>query len=173
MSRRTYPLTLLVLLLVVGSARAHALCADYTTLPGKQVRIECWFAAGLTGKPKPPKAARVQVVRPDGSALLEGITDSEGVFVFTYKESQEMKVIVDAGDGHRATLTIGAEKLEKTGEVGAADPQPETDANRTHHHDEPSLWGPVFLGLGVLLVPAAIVLGLRKWRQRQTAKTNT
>ncbi len=141
MSRRSYPVTVLLLLLVVGSARAHDLKADFTILPGKQVRIECWFARSLTSEDEVPKAARVQVLRTDGSVLLDGITDGEGVFVFSYEVPQKMTVIVDAGAGHRATLTIDEKKLEKTGEVSTADPQPATDPNRTHHRDESSLWG--------------------------------
>jgi hypothetical protein len=171
MSRRCFALTLLLLLLVVGSASAHALKADYTILPGKQVRIECWFARSLTSEVEIPKAATVQVVRTDSSVLLDGITDGEGVFVFTYKEPQKMKVIVDAGAGHRATLTIEAEKLEKSEEIGAADPQAQSDPNTTHHHEESSLWAPVLLGIGVLLVPLVVVLGLRKWRQHRTVGT--
>jgi hypothetical protein len=173
MSRRCFALTPLFLLVVVGSARAHALRGDYTILPGKKIRIECWFAKSLTSEDEVPKAAGVQVLRSDGSVIVEGTTDSQGAFVFTYEQPQTMTVIVDAGAGHRVTLTIKEEKLGKTGEVGAADPQTETDPNRTHRHDESSLWGPVLLGVGVLLVPAAVVLGVRKWRQRQTARADT
>jgi nickel transport protein len=140
MSRRCIVLTLLLLLLVVGSARAHRLDAEYKILPDNRVRIECWFERG-----PPPKAATVRVERADGSVLVEDKADSDGVFEFTCDKPQALKVIVDAGDGHRVELSL-------------ADPSP------PHHESFP--WGTVLLGIGLLLVPAAVVLGLRIWRQR-------
>jgi hypothetical protein len=151
MSCRCFALTPLFLLLVVGSARAHRLDAEYTILPEKRIRIECWFERG-----GPPKAANVRVERSDGAVLVEGKADSKGEFVFTCEEPQALKVIVDAGDGHRVELSIPAES--------------DTDPNRAHRHDQPFPWGTVLLGVGVLLVPAAVVLGVRLWRRRETIR---
>lgn len=147
----------LAALLIAGAAQAHRLLGEYRILPDKQVRIESWF--DLTGDS--PVGARVQVFRPDGSLLAEGKLDDKGVFVFTYSAIEALKVVISAGAGHRAELSIAAREL--AGESREADPGADRSA-RVSFKD-------VLTGIGFVLALAAFALGLRNARLLHELKT--
>jgi hypothetical protein len=153
------------------SARAHRLEADYHVLPGRKVQIEGWY--DLTGDSA--VGARVQVFRSD-ALLAEGKLNDQGVFVFAFEKTEALRVVVDAGAGHRKELTVPADKLEQ---AGAADARPSGSEGPPNGG---SLPGPgegvpladrsarvsvkdVLTGVGFLLALAAFVLSLRNARQ--------
>jgi hypothetical protein len=129
-------------------------------LPDRRVQIESWF--DLTGDS--PKGARVRVFRPDQSLLTEGKLDENGVFIFRYDRVEPLKVVVSAGDGHRAELTIPASKLEQ----GPTEPVPDSSGAETAapFADRSSRLSikDVLIGLGFLLGLAAFLISLRNAR---------
>lgn len=93
-------------------------------LPGHKVVVESWF--DLTGDS--PAAAAVTVYRqPDGAVLTEGKLDEKGLFVFTYSQRENLRVVVSAAGGHRKELEIAAAEL--TGDDSAT-PAVGMDASR-------------------------------------------
>jgi hypothetical protein len=148
---------LLAVLGVLGAAgpvHAHRLEADCQVLPGGQVQIESWFDPG-DGR---PRGAKVQVFRPDGSLVAEGQTDDQGVFVFSCREAESLRVVVNAGAGHRKEFTILKERLEQVAPSGTQPPPPSSHPSQVSIKD-------VLIGVGFLLALAAFVLSLRNARR--------
>ena len=58
------------------------------------------------------KNSKITVLNSEGNILLEGITDEAGEFSFIPHEKTDLKIIVDAGMGHRAECTVPAGDLE-------------------------------------------------------------
>jgi nickel transport protein len=99
-------LALLAAALFPGSASAHRLEAEAIIRPHKVIQVESWFETGET-----PRSAKVAVYRADGGTLSEGRLDGKGIFVFWYSAIQPLRVVVDAGVGHRVEIPISAEQL--------------------------------------------------------------
>jgi hypothetical protein len=141
--------------------------ADHRVLPDRRVQIESWF--DLTGDS--PKGAHVRVFRPDQSLLTEGKLDENGIFIFRYDRVEPLKVVVSAGDGHRAELTIPASKLEQGTTNTVPDPSGERTAEETPFTAAPFAdrsprlsIKDVLIGLGFLLGLAAFLISLRNAR---------
>jgi nickel transport protein len=158
---------LLVLLAAAGTAQAHRLNAQFFVLPEHKVQIESWFENGDS-----PRSARVQVFRADGRLLTEGRLNEKGLFVFSFPDAEPLKVVVNAGAGHRKELQIAAEELVHSSPS-------ETKAGSTPSGTSEDVPGPVargdrssqvpikdvLVGVGFLLAVAAFVLSLRNARQ--------
>lgn len=164
-----FPALILLALLVellIGprAAQAHALEAEYRVLPGQQVQISSWY--NTTRGDQPARGARVRVFRANRDPL-EGTTDAEGMFVFSYDQIEALRIEVYQ-TGHRTELTIPATALGKVS--GAAAPTTTTpespvesspvagslaDHNRTREGIKD-----VLVGVGFLLAVAAFVLSL-------------
>jgi hypothetical protein len=100
-------LVVVALLLAPGSAWGHALLARYHVLPGRKVQVDCRFDDD-TACPD----ARIKVLRADGTLLLEGKANSRGVFVFPFREPEDLVLDV-RHPGHRVNPAprIRAEEL--------------------------------------------------------------
>ncbi len=161
---RSAALTFAVLLLGAGTAQAHRLNVDYVVLPGQWVQIESWFETGDS-----PKAAQVQVFRSNGQILTEGPLNAKGIFVFAFGEAEPLRVVVNAGLGHRSELRIPADKLTQVASP-AEKPAAATSSNegpvasRVDRTSQVSLKD-VLIGVGFLLAVAAFVLSLRNARR--------
>jgi cobalt/nickel transport system permease protein len=146
------PLLLLAvagLLLSAGPARAHALEATHKVdRDNRRVQVESRYETGDL-----PTKARVRVLRADGSVLAEGPLDEKGVFVFTYETPEPLRVVVEAGGGHRVESRISAEEL--SGLAPAAPPEP-----RSRGRD-------LFVGVAFLLALASFVLSWLNMRRIQ------
>lgn len=182
MSRRFA--ALIALLCLTGEARAHRLEAQAFLRPFGCVRIESWYETGDV-----PKAAKVEVFGPDNKPLTDGRLDAEGVFAFPYAGEGPLRVVVNAGAGHVATMRIKPEDLARAAadtralqtwiacitpspapfvaaallvEVRAAPAEP---ALPTPPRETGTQWRNLGLGLGILFaVGAAAMLGLRRLR---------
>jgi len=55
--------------------------------------------------------AKIEVFDPSGHKLLEGKTDENGVFSFKPPQKTDLKVVLNAGMGHRDEYTVPAEEL--------------------------------------------------------------
>jgi nickel transport protein len=143
-----------VLLATPGTAGAHRLEAEATVRSFGTVEVEAWFETGDT-----PKAAQVQVFRADGRLLTEGKIDDQGRFTFTYTDPEPLRVVVNAGIGHRAEVRISKAYLER-------DPPP------AHPAEVRQKTGPQFerlaLGIAILLTVALGAILLQRARRMGT-----
>lgn len=159
MSCRTTALNTLTLLAVLGwsgDARAHRLDAQVFVGPSGQVRVESWFETGDL-----PKGAKVEVFRvADGKLLFEGKIDTEGNFVFTYSETEPLRVVVYAGAGHRAEVLVKKAELEAAMKrpAAAVEAPPERATG-------PQSWK-LILGVGLLLSVAGGAWLVRQVRRK-------
>lgn len=85
----------------VGIASAHRLDAQVTVTTARKVTVESWFSSGDV-----PSGAKVQVFDAAGRQLQEGTLDARGAFEFVAEASGGMRVVVNAGTGHRKEVTI-------------------------------------------------------------------
>jgi hypothetical protein len=170
MRRRFLVLTLALTaaLSLVGEARAHRLKADCRFLPGRVVCVDTWFAE--TGER--PKKGHVQVRGADGQVLLEGQLSRDGLFQFNAPEGQVLQIVVEAGEGHRASVEIRPEQVvvgppadtaatakdAPAGQATAAEPLAPVS------HEEPVPVKDMLIGVGLVIAVAAFVLSLRNAR---------
>ena len=73
---------------------------------GDMVFVEGGFSDGTFCK-----NSKIEVFDPSGNRLLEGKTDENGVFSFKPPQKTDLKVVLNAGMGHRDEYTVPAEEL--------------------------------------------------------------
>jgi hypothetical protein len=141
-------LGLLTLLNAVGDARAHRLDASCSTQRVRKIQVESWFSDDSR-----PKDATVHVFRAtDGLLLTEGRTNHDGVYTF-FAGSEPLRVVVDAGEGHRKELTIAGADQDVTTPIPVST------------HDTALPIKDILLGIGLLLAASAFALSLRNARR--------
>jgi nickel transport protein len=143
-----------------GEAEAHRLDAACKVLPQRMVRVESWFDNGET-----PKTGQVEVTGPDGVVLVKGRLSSQGLFLFDAPEGQPLKVVVEAGEGHRAEAVIKPEDLLIA--QAAEDRSRPQESAAPPSHESPSRVKDVLIGIGLLVAVAALALG---WRNARTIR---
>jgi hypothetical protein len=97
----------LALFLVVGAVRpasAHALGAE-CKLQGDRVEVEAYYDDDT-----PARDAQVVVQDAAGKHVAEGRTNDKGMWSFARPDPGRYRVTVDAGAGHRATVTMTVPK---------------------------------------------------------------
>jgi hypothetical protein len=170
---------LLVLVAMLASprqARAHRLDAKYDVLPGQKVQVEGWY--DLTGDSA--VGARVQVFRGADELVAEGKLNDQGLFVFEFARAEALRVVVDAGAGHRKELRLAAEALQQSpaadrkrptlprptanGPPGDNNLPPQVNALPRADRSSQVSFKDVLIGVGFLLALAAFVLSLRNAR---------
>jgi hypothetical protein len=156
-------------------ARAHRLEADYRVLPDQRVQVESWFDQGGV-----PRAAHVQVMGPDGELVAEGALNDNGVFVFRYPRAQPLKVIVEAGAGHRKEIYVLQADLERglaaaapAGSSSAVPQELEVPAVPLVARGTRVSVTDVLIGLGFVLAVAAFVMSIHNARRLRALETKT
>ena len=91
---------------MVSSASAHRMNV-FAWVDGNTVHVESNFAGG-----KKVKAGKIVVMDSQGNELLSGITDDQGEFSFIIPMRTDLKIVLIAGQGHRAEWTIPASEME-------------------------------------------------------------
>ena len=89
-----------------ASVEAHKVTA-YAYREGDKVIGECYFVDG-----SPCKNSRVEVYSSKGNKILETNTDEQGRFSFVVSEKGSLKIVIPAGEGHRAEFTLEAVERE-------------------------------------------------------------
>jgi hypothetical protein len=159
-------LAVVALGLGASPAHAHRLDTECKVLPGGKVQVEGWF--GISDEV--PAGARV-VAYEGQRVVAKGRLDDKGRFVFGYAGHGALRVVVDAGAGHRKEVVVPAEKFAKattTRELAVPppserDPSPEPYAPSWHPVDVSPK--DVLLGVTFLMALAALVLGVRNSRR--------
>ena len=99
-------LTALYLTMTAPWALAHkVLLGAY--VEGDTVFVESGFSDGT-----PCKNARIEVFDPSGNKLLEGKTNENGDFSFKPPQKTDLKLVLNAGMGHRGEYTVPAGELQ-------------------------------------------------------------
>ncbi len=144
------PLVVVGFLLCAAPVQAHRLNVDYKVVPKEhKVIVEAWFS-----RTDSLANAAVQVFHDNQQLLVEGKMNADGVFAFSYAETEPLRVVVSAPGGHREEVEIPANKLDSaTASVRAADPTDvkATDGARFADRSERTPIKDVLLGVSVLL----------------------
>lgn len=89
-----------------GSVLAHKVNM-FANVEGDRIVVEGYFADG-----KKAKDATIQVFAPDGTRLLQGKADEEGIFSFDVPQVTDLRISLYAGLGHRTEYTVPAAELQ-------------------------------------------------------------
>jgi nickel transport protein len=95
-----------IVFLGAGSAFAHRVNV-FAWVEGDTVHLESKFAGG-----RPVKSGKVVVLDPEGIELLTGLTNDEGEFSFKVPKQTDLKIVLNAGQGHQAEWTVRLEEME-------------------------------------------------------------
>jgi nickel transport protein len=101
-----------------GPAQAHRVSV-FAWVEGETVHTESKFSGG-----KPVNGGEILVFDLEGNQLLSGKTDARGGFSFAIPKRTGMRIVIQAGMGHRGEWTIPA------GEVAPDGPKPEPSTAR-------------------------------------------
>ncbi len=93
-------ISLLVFLLTADTAFAHKVIV-FGYVEGDTVHTESKFSSG-----KKAQNSRITVYDVQGEKLAEGRTDPDGAFAFKPPRKTTLKIVLDAGAGHRAEWVI-------------------------------------------------------------------
>lgn len=78
----------------------------FAFVEGSKVMMEGYFADG-----NKPVNCEVIVTDPDKKVLVKGLTDHEGKFSFDVPEITDLRIVLNAGMGHRAEYVISRSEL--------------------------------------------------------------
>lgn len=101
--------TLCFSLVLVSNTFAHKV-QMFAYAEGENVFVEGYFADG-----KKAMKSEVIVYDPSGTELLRGRTDDTGKFNFKAPKKTDLKIVVDAGMGHKTEYTLPAGELHIAG----------------------------------------------------------
>jgi hypothetical protein len=89
-------------------AFAHKLNAGAVLLPAWQVQVEGWYETK-----EPASNAAVRVLDAAGKRIMEGTMDDRGIFIFSYENVQFLRIVINAGGGHRAEVNLEADQMRQ------------------------------------------------------------
>jgi nickel transport protein len=96
---------LLIVFFSVSLSFAHRVNLFAQIESGKIV-CQCYYSDGT-----PVRHQKIEVFNASGEKLLAGETDDQGGFTFTPPTKSNLKIVLDAGMGHRAETLINANDL--------------------------------------------------------------
>ena len=117
---RTILLVLLGSFLLAGNASAHRVNV-FAWAEGDMVYVEGKFSGG-----KKIMGGKIIVTDSSGIEMLSGHTNNQGQFSFKRPQPKELKIVLEAGMGHRAewTLPIDAGRGAHSAEDSQSEPVP-------------------------------------------------
>jgi nickel transport protein len=104
--RKIFFLISLIIFFLEGSVEAHKVSV-YAYRVGDKVFGESYFMDG-----SPCKKSIIEVFNPKGEKLWEGTTDEKGKFNFNTSERKALRIVLLAGEGHRAEYFLEALERE-------------------------------------------------------------
>ena len=88
--------------LVTDTAHAHRVTV-FAWVDGDRITGKSKFAGG-----KPLRSAKISVMSSDGTELYTGLTNQQGEFSFQIPQQTDLRIVVNAGPGHRGEWVIRA-----------------------------------------------------------------
>ncbi len=135
----------------------------FAWVEGETVFTESYFSSR-----SPVVHGKIQVFDLSGQKLLEGTTDSKGMFSFNYKKAMDLKIVLDAGMGHRAEYVLRASEFPEKERENNLSTQPESPRRGGAPGKQET--GPgipeILVGLGLIFVIMAVAMYL--WPKRRT-----
>jgi nickel transport protein len=122
----------------------------FAWVEGQRVMVESKFSGG-----KRPVNATVRVLDLKGRELLTGQTDDQGRWAFELPQKTALKIVLEAGMGHRAEWILQAE------EVGAATVEAAPPAPSAQDQPAPAEAGDLEARLGKVVAQALQPLNTR------------
>ena len=95
-----------VILNMVDAASAHRVNV-FAWVDGDTIHVESKFSGG-----KKVNAGKVVVTDPQGVELLSGLTNDQGEYSFKVPKQSDLRIILNAGQGHRGEWTVKASELQ-------------------------------------------------------------
>ena len=81
----------------------------FAWVEGETIHVQGKFARG-----KKIKGGKIAVSDLQGSKLVSGLTDDQGRFSFQIPKRTDLKIVLDAGQGHRGEWTVHASEMKKS-----------------------------------------------------------
>jgi len=82
----------------------------FAWVEGKQVHTESYYPDG-----KMVSGGEIEVYNSKGKLIIKGKTDEQGRFSFEVQKPEEIVIVLNAGMGHRAQITLKEQALESEG----------------------------------------------------------
>ena len=117
---------LMVLFCITNTAYAHKVMI-FAWVEGDKVFTESKFSRG-----KKVKGGEILVYDLKGKNILEGKTDDKGEFSFAVPEKTTLKIVLQAGMGHRAEWTVPVDEIEDL-----ADKKPGKSTLKSQEEEKP------------------------------------
>ena len=117
----------------------------FAWIEGDTIYVESKFSGG-----RHVNAGKITIMDSEGSELLSGMTNETGEFSFKIPKKTDLKIILDAGEGHRAEWTISAADIE----MPASNKRPAAEKGLPVKN--------ILIGLGCIFVLVAVVTITRK-----------
>jgi len=103
------------------TASAHRVNV-FAWVDGDTIHVESKFSGG-----KKVNSGKVVVTGPQGVELLSGLTNDQGEYSFKVPKQSDLRIILNAGQGHRGEWTVKASELQGV----AAETGTEASAEKT------------------------------------------
>ncbi len=94
-----------IVFLNIDSASAHRVDV-FAWVEGYTIFVQSKFSGG-----KKVQSGKITVIDPQGVELLSGLTNVEGEFSFKIPKRTDLKIVLNAGEGHRGEWTIRADEI--------------------------------------------------------------
>jgi nickel transport protein len=121
----------------------------FAWVEGDTVYVESKFSSS-----RRVNKGKIIVTDPEGTQLLTGTTDENGEFSFKVPKKTELKIVLEAGTGHRAEWTIPLAEIE----MPAAEKPPVSEKS-------PGI-KEIIIGIGCILGLAGAAIYIRKLRKK-------
>ena len=137
-------------LLWIGAASVDAHRVNvFAWVEGDTIHVESKFSSG-----KHVKAGKITVSDAEGTELLTGLTDENGAFSFKVPKKTELKIILEAGTGHRGEWTVAASEIQMPATAKKEEPQKDKTISG------------IVIGLGLIFGLTAIVAFIRSRKKK-------
>ena len=99
--------TTVVMLMLSGTALAHKVNL-FAYAEGGKIYTESYFPDG-----KPVEGGKVMVYDSQNNLILEGVTDSEGLFSFDIPKIDDLNIVINASMGHKNSFKLKKSEVEE------------------------------------------------------------
>ncbi|MDX1709089.1 MAG: hypothetical protein R3274_10845 [Desulfobacterales bacterium] len=128
----------------------------FAWIEGDMIHVESKFSSG-----RQVKAGKITILDSEGGELLSGMTNETGEFSFKIPKKTDLKIILDAGEGHRAEWTISAADIE----MPTPEKKPVTEKSVPAKN--------ILIGIGCIFALAAVVALTHKRKMRRQNREST